>query len=54
MDSELSGASDRELVARLRSRDQVALALLYDRYGRAVYSLVLRITRDGAAAEEIT
>jgi RNA polymerase sigma-70 factor (ECF subfamily) len=38
---------------RLARRDQSALEMLYDRYSRTVYSLVLRITRQAAVAEEI-
>jgi len=44
---------DGDLVERLRSRDPQALAELYDRYGRVVYSLILRIVRDTAAAEDL-
>ncbi len=45
--------ADRDLVARLRRREPQALAELYDRYGRLVYSLVLRVVRDGAVAEDL-
>jgi RNA polymerase sigma-70 factor (ECF subfamily) len=45
--------ADRDLVERLRQRDPRALAELYDRYGRAVYSLVLRVVRDTALAEDL-
>jgi RNA polymerase sigma-70 factor (ECF subfamily) len=38
---------------RLARRDQQALEAIYDRYSRAAYSLLLRITRDPAAAEEL-
>lgn len=34
--------------------DDDALGQLYDRFGQAVYSLCLRIVRDGATAEELT
>jgi RNA polymerase sigma-70 factor (ECF subfamily) len=44
---------DAELVERLRRRDAQALAELYDRYGRLVYSLILRVVRDGALAEDL-
>jgi RNA polymerase sigma-70 factor, ECF subfamily len=44
---------DPELIARLRRRDSGAMAELYDRYGRAVYSLVLRIVRDRGVAEDL-
>ncbi len=54
MTSDLSAASDGELVARLRSRDGSALAALYDRYARSVYSLALSIVGDRAVAEDVT
>jgi RNA polymerase sigma-70 factor, ECF subfamily len=44
---------DPELVARLQRRDPQALAELYDRYGRLVYSLILRVVRDGGIAEDL-
>ncbi len=54
MTNDLSPASDGEVIARLRSRDTAALAELYDRYGRSVYSLALSIVRDRTVAEDIT
>lgn len=45
---------DVALVARLADGDEEALGPLYDRYGRAVYSLAVRIVHDGATAEEVT
>jgi RNA polymerase sigma-70 factor (ECF subfamily) len=44
---------DVELVVRLQKRDPHALAELYDRYGRLAYSLILRVVRDGAIAEDL-
>lgn len=44
---------DAELVARLQKRDAQALAELYDRYGRLVYSLIVRVVRDSALAEDL-
>ncbi len=44
---------DKELAERLRKRDAQALAELYDRYGRVVYSLIVRVVRDGALAEDL-
>lgn len=38
----------------LQRGDEGALATLYDRYGRAVYHLALRVTGDAATAEEIS
>jgi len=37
----------------LQRRDPQALAELYDRYGRAAYSLVLRVVRDKSIAEDL-
>jgi RNA polymerase sigma-70 factor (ECF subfamily) len=45
--------SDAGLVERLQRRDAQALAELYDRYGRVVYSLIVRVVRDGAVAEDL-
>jgi len=43
-----------ELARALRRGEERALAELYDRFGGAVYSLALRITRDSGSAEEIS
>jgi RNA polymerase sigma-70 factor (ECF subfamily) len=40
-------------MARILQRDPGALEALYDRYGRPVYSLVLRIAQHPSSAEEI-
>ncbi|MCX2728324.1 sigma-70 family RNA polymerase sigma factor [Thermomicrobium sp. 4228-Ro] len=53
MDGDLHGVSDSELVGRIRQRDRSALAALYDRYARTVYSLVLSIVHDRSVAEDI-
>src|SRR5579863_7973257 len=45
---------DVALVARLASGDEAPIGALHDRYGRAVYSLALRIVRDRPTAEEVT
>ena len=45
--------TDAALMERLLQRDASALEILYDRYGRPVYSLVLRIAQQPASAEEI-
>jgi len=44
---------DAELMERILQRDSSALETLYDRYGRPVYSLVLRIAQHPSSAEEI-
>ena len=45
--------SDAALMDQLVRREAAALERLYDRHARAVYSLALRITQQGASAEEI-
>jgi RNA polymerase sigma-70 factor (ECF subfamily) len=42
-----------DLARRLRARDAGAMRELYDHYGRLVYSLILRIVRNSAAAEDL-
>ena len=46
--------SDAGLAALLREQPAAGVAALYDRYGRLVFSLALRIVQDHGAAEEIT
>lgn len=47
-------ADDTTLAVLLQARSVAALAQLYDRYGRLVYSVALRIVGDPGAAEEVT
>src|SRR5215472_4497352 len=44
---------DGDLLVRLQRRDPQALAKLYDRYGRMVFGLILRIVQDRSAAEDL-
>lgn len=46
--------SDGDLLLEISRAQTSALAQLYDRYGRLVFSLALRITGSAGAAEEIT
>lgn len=48
------GEPDPALAERLKQRDPRAMAELYDRYSRLVYSLILRIVRDSGVAEDLT
>jgi RNA polymerase sigma factor (sigma-70 family) len=48
----LAHLSDEAVVALTARSDEVALAELYDRYGRVAYGLALRILRDEALAED--
>jgi RNA polymerase sigma-70 factor (ECF subfamily) len=47
------GRDDTDLIAGIQSRDPQAMGLLYDRYGRPAYSLILRIVNDPAVAEDV-
>ncbi|HTT61693.1 MAG TPA: sigma-70 family RNA polymerase sigma factor [Bryobacteraceae bacterium] len=47
------GEGDADLVRRLQRRDPRAMAELYDRYGRMVYALIVRVVRDGGVAEDL-
>jgi len=47
-------SSDQELIERIRQdRDQPAMAELYDRYARPVYSLAFHVLREQRAAEDV-
>ncbi len=48
----LEELSDETLLALVARDDDVALAELYDRYGRVAYGLALRVVRDPALAED--
>jgi RNA polymerase sigma-70 factor (ECF subfamily) len=46
--------SDQELIEQIRhDRDQRAMAALYDRYSRPVYSLAFHMLRDPRGAEDV-
>src|ERR1700744_325244 len=45
--------SDEALIARICKADQEALALLFRRYARVVWSIAERILRDKAEAEDV-
>lgn len=50
---DVTADADRSTLARMADGDHDALAELYDRHARAVYSLALRIVRDQRDAEEV-
>jgi RNA polymerase sigma-70 factor (ECF subfamily) len=47
-------ADDQALLLRVAAGDTLALGTLYDRYGRLVFSVALRVTHERESAEEIT
>jgi len=49
----LVALGDEELLALIVRRQEAALGALYDRYGRLVYTIALRITGDRETAEEV-
>ena len=48
-----STLTDEQLLAELKAGQDDALAVLFDRYHRLVYSISLRIVRDPAEAEDV-
>jgi hypothetical protein len=45
---------DAELLEQVGRQDHEALALLYDRYSRLVFSIGLQVLQNGSEAEEMT
>jgi RNA polymerase sigma-70 factor, ECF subfamily len=45
---------DLELLAHIGNKDREALASLYDRYGRRVFALAVRVLNDPVSSEEVT
>ena len=56
-DGQVSGMhpvpDDADLLASVTRGEQQAMATLFDRYSRMVYSVALRVLRDPAAAEDV-
>lgn len=48
-----SASQDDALLARVRNGDEQAMAALYDRYAKVIYSVALRVLRDRGAAEDV-
>lgn len=48
-----SANSDAVLLDRVRRGDEAAMASLFDRYSKVVYSVALRVLRDTASAEDV-
>jgi len=51
--SPLSPQDDSALLGSVRRGDEHAMAILFDRYSKVVYSVALRVLRDPASAEDI-
>lgn len=45
--------SEDELIGRLKRRDPSAMADLYKRYGKLVYSVILRVVKEAGTAEDL-
>src|SRR5688500_15027377 len=50
----IDAEDDREIIDRLTRRDPDALETIYNRYGKLVFSVILRVVRDSAIAEDLT
>jgi RNA polymerase sigma-70 factor (ECF subfamily) len=46
-------AEEMRLVAWIRAGDQQAMSELYDRYGKVVYAVALRVLQDASGAEDV-
>jgi RNA polymerase sigma-70 factor (ECF subfamily) len=51
--TDLTSLRDEALMALVLQRQEAALGALYDRYGRLIYTIALRITGDRETAEEV-
>ena len=50
----LSRTEDQSLIDRLQKRDPQAMVELYDRYGKLIFSIILRAVRITPTAEDLT
>src|ERR1700748_2871924 len=48
-----SAQDDGVLLALVRRGDEAAMATLFDRYSKVVYSIALRVLRDPSSAEDV-
>jgi RNA polymerase sigma-70 factor (ECF subfamily) len=49
----LAPQDDSELIRRLKRRDAQAMGELYDRFGKLVYAMIVRIASDSLLAEDL-
>ena len=54
MSESTATSSEHSLIQRLKRRDTTAMLEFYDRYGKLVYSVILRAVKDQAMAEDLT
>ena len=54
MPEQIGSQPDRTLVSRLKRRDPQAMMELYDRFGKLIYSIILRAVNDAAITEDLT
>ncbi|HLH36849.1 MAG TPA: sigma-70 family RNA polymerase sigma factor [Alloacidobacterium sp.] len=52
-DRSTQGPADAELLTRISQHDEAAMALLFDRYAKIVYSVALRVLHDPSEAEDV-
>jgi RNA polymerase sigma-70 factor (ECF subfamily) len=51
--TEDGSSTDRQLMQQIREKQPEALSRIYDLYSTLVYSVAMRVLRDGAAAEDV-
>jgi RNA polymerase sigma-70 factor (ECF subfamily) len=52
-DGDVENPADVELLRRISRRDETAMAAIFDRYARIVYSIALRVLHDPVEAEDV-
>ena len=45
--------NDKDLISKLKAKDETALGLLYDKYSAALYGVIIRICKDEGLAENL-
>ncbi len=52
--AQIAGKPEHDLIERLQRRDPQAMVDLYDRYGKLIFSVIMRAVRSTATAEDLT